>query len=219
MTFSIVARDERTGAFGVATATGGPVVGVLVPHARAGVGAIATQSYTNPFYGFEGLDLLAAGHAPDKVLDMITAADEGREKRQCIVVGADGVAAGWTGELAEPSRGHAIRDGVAVAGNMLANDDVISGVLSAYEAAMSLTLEERLLAALRGGQAMGGDKRGTRSAALKVFTDQPFPAVDIRADWSATPIADLETVFEATRTGPYADFFKDLPRSRKRPPE
>mgnify|MGYP000906405787 CR=1 FL=1 len=90
MTFSIVARDNETGALGVATATGGPVVGSLVPHAAAGVGAIATQGYTNPLYGYDGLDLLGEGGDARAVVESLITRDAGRDKRQIIVIDAQG---------------------------------------------------------------------------------------------------------------------------------
>src|SRR5271163_956997 len=98
MTFSIVARDARTGAFGAATATGTPVVGALVPHLAADVGAIATQGLsTNPFYGIRGLRLLEAGLTAEDVRRKLIGDDEGRESRQLIIIDRSGQAASWTG--------------------------------------------------------------------------------------------------------------------------
>lgn len=216
MTFSIVARDRATGAFGVATATGGPVVGVMVPHARSGVGAIATQSMTNPLYGIDGLDLLGAGTTATEVLEALTAADPDRDVRQCIMIGVDGPPAAFTGAKATPFAGHVTHEDFAVAGNMLANDDVIPAVVSGFIAAGDTPLADRLLAALESGEAAGGDRRGTRSAAIKVFADQPYPFVDIRVDWSTTPVAGLAEVLAATQADGYASFYKKLPRRQPR---
>ncbi len=213
MTFSIVARDTDTGAFGVATATGGPVVGSLVPHARAGVGAIATQSLTNPLYGSIGLDLLGGGVPAQEVLDQLTAADAGRESRQCVIIGATGPAVAWTGSKAEAASGALVADGVGVAGNMLVSTHVFEAMLEAYQASGTQPFEDRLLAALRAGAAEGGDYRGIRSAALKVYTSEPYPAVDLRADWSNEPVAQLAEILNATRSQGYADFFRQLPKS------
>lgn len=213
MTFSIVARDADTGAFGVATATGGPVVGSLVPHARAGVGAIATQSLTNPLYGTTGLDMLADGHSALNVLDYVTKADAGRESRQCLIIGTIGPAVAWTGSKAEGASGALVADGVGVAGNMLVSTHVFEAMLEAYQAAATQPFEDRLLTALRAGAAEGGDYRGIRSAALKVYTSEPYPAVDLRADWSPEPVAQLGEILNATRSQGYADFFRQLPKS------
>lgn len=211
MTFSIVARDPDTGALGVATATGGPVVGSLVPHARAGVGAIATQASTNGLYAYDGLDALARpGADAQGVLDALVAGDEGRERRQCLIIDNAGRTAVWTG--AECGQHADARTGanVAVGGNLLAGGAVIEAMLEAF-AGTSGALEDRLLAALVSGEGAGGDRRGTRSAALKVYLRAPFPAVDLRADWSPTAVADLAEVLAATRDPSYAEFFANVP--------
>ena len=211
MTFSIVARDPRSGAVGVATATGGPVVGSLVPHARAGVGAIATQSSTNPHYAFDGLDMLEdPGRTAREVLDRLVAADEGRHTRQCIIVDRHGGTAAWTGNACGEVAVSVARDNLALAGNLLADAAVLDSMAAAFDAA-SGELADRLLAALRAGNSRGGDRRGARSAALKVYTSHPYPVVDIRADWSETPINDLAQILAAVRDPQYADFFDDLP--------
>lgn len=211
MTYSIVARDAQTGAFGVATATGGPAVGSLVPHARAGVGAIATQGHTNPFYAFDGLAALEQGQSAEGVVYALTTGDADRERRQLILVDKTGRAAGWTGNDLDTVSGMVIETGMAAAGNLLANDRVIPEMVRAFDQSAG-PLELRLMAALKAAEAAGGDKRGTFSAALKVYTDQPYPAVDVRIDYSQTPITDLEKALEAVRTGDYAEFFARLPR-------
>jgi uncharacterized Ntn-hydrolase superfamily protein len=214
MTFSIVARDSRTGALGVATATGGPVVGSLVPHARAGVGAIATQSTTNPLYGFDGLDRLEHGGVPTDVLAGLTAADEGREHRQCLMIDAEGRKAAWTGAACTQFAGTLEDRDVLVGGNLLATPDVLPAMIDAF--LLPGALEDRLLAALVAGHSAGGDSRGARSAGLKVYTSEPYPAVDLRVDWSINPIAELGRVLAAAREHPYASFFQTIP-SRAHP--
>lgn len=210
MTFSIVARDPFTGALGVATATGGPVVGSLVPHARAGVGAVATQSSTNPFYGFRGLDRMARGEDPEAVLAGLVAADPDRARRQCAMIDAAGRTACWTGEACNPYAATLTAPDVAVAGNMIAGPGVLEAMIAAF--APQAPLEERLLAALEAGEAAGGDRRGTRSAALKIYTSEPYPFIDLRADWSDAPIAHLGAILGAVRDADYADFFRRVPR-------
>lgn len=211
MTFSIIARDAQTGSLGVATATGGPVVGSLVPHARAGLGAIATQSTTNPFYAIDGLRLLEDGRrSAQEVLDTVVGADDGREIRQCIIVDRQGRTAAWTGAQCTPEAAARTRPNLAVAGNLLADSAVLDAMLVAYDAADG-QLEDRLLAALAAGNAQGGDRRGIRSAALKVYADQPYPRVDLRADWSTAPIDELAAILAAVRAPDYADFFHGLP--------
>jgi len=211
MTFSLVARDPATGAFGVATATGGPNVGALVPYARPGVGAIATQSMTNPYYGYAGLDMLADGLDPETVLRELTAADEGREKRQCLIVGRAGHPAAWTGAEVLEARNCVIGDDVAAGGNMLLDRDVPAAAFKGFAGAAGQPLEDRLLAALQAGEKAGGDQRGTKSAALKVYLHEDYPLVDIRVDWSTTPISELAEVLRATRESDFQEFLGSIP--------
>lgn len=211
MTFSIVARDPETGSVGVATATAGPVVGSLVPHGSAGAGAIATQSLTNPYFGFDGLALLARQElSAQEVLDRLIAGDEGRNDRQCLIIDRRGATAAWTGSRCAEIAADIAREGVAVAGNYLADVGVLDVMIASFAAARG-RLEDRLLSALTAGDAAGGDRRGTGSAALKVYGARPYPAVDLRADWSAAPVADLARILAATRETDYAEFFDALP--------
>lgn len=211
MTYSIVARDSATGAFGVATATGGPCVGSLVPHARAGVGAIATQSTTNPYYGISGLDLLEQGLSATATLDQLLAADKGRETRQCIVIDKHGNTAQWTGAEAEPHAKHFTGENYAVAGNFLASDTVIDQIAATYAGHLDTPFAARLLAAMTAGETVGGDKRGTLSTALKIYQNEAYPAIDIRVDLSNTPLAELARILDAVQNGQYAEFFRSLP--------
>lgn len=211
MTFSIVARDPRSGAFGVACATGGPVVGSLVPHAAAGIGAIATQGNTNALYAFDGLALLADPRmSAEAVLQQVLAGDAGRDRRQCIMVDRQGRTAAWTGPACGRHAGALTEEGLAVAGNMLATEAVFAAMVAAYRQA-SGELGDRLLTALRAAEAAGGDERGIRSAALKVYTTEPYPALDLRADWSMRPLDDLAATLDAVRAPGYAGFFDSIP--------
>ncbi len=213
MTFSIVARDPKTGAFGVATATGGPCVGALVPHAASGVGAIATQGDTNPYFGIDGLALLGEGVPAAELVPRLTGADPGRATRQLIAIGATGQPAGLTGAEAIASAGLILGEHFAVAGNMLANDGVVAAIAAGF-AESSGPLVDRLLAAMTAGETAGGDRRGTRSAALIVCSHEAYADFDCRVDLSGTPLADLEAVVSAARSGAYADFVAARPRRR-----
>ena len=210
MTFSIVARDPRTGAFGVATATAGPMVGVLVPHARSGVGAVATQAMTNPYLGLDVLDGLGQGAAAS--LEAALALDGERERRQVVVVDARGGTAGWTGGRCEPFAAHHLGDGVAVAGNILSGPEVLEAMLAAYNEAEDTGLGKRLLAALTAGASAGGDRRGVGSAALKVFETEAYATIDLRVDWAEDPMAELTQLFGMATTGDYAEFITMVPR-------
>jgi len=211
MTFSIVARDPDTGAFGVATATGGPCVGALVPNIRAGVGAIATQGDTNPYYGIDGLRLLEQGRPATAIVDELVMPDAGRSRRQMIAIGGAGAPAMFSGNDLENVAGmHAEKD-FAVAGNMLENEAVLREMAAAFEAS-SARFEDRLLAALRAAQAAGGDKRGTQSAALLIYTDTAYATFDCRVDLSPDPIDTLANVVKLSREGEYAAFLAGRPR-------
>lgn len=212
MTFSIVARDPQTGAFGIATATAGPMVGALVPHTRSGRGAAATQAMTNPYLAFDALELLD-GRDAEAALQAALARDEEAALRQMIVVDQVGRTAAWTGQSCIAFAGHLCRDGVAVAGNMLAGPEVIADMLSAYLSLKGkVGFASTLLGALNAGAETGGDIRGIGSAALRVHGAESFAEVDIRVDWSKEPLVDLQGLLDRASGGPYAEFFSTLPR-------
>jgi len=212
MTLSIVARDPATGAFGVATASASLAVGAIVPHARAGVGAIATQGYsTNPTYGPDGLDLLAACGAAASVITALSEADEGRSRRQLVAIDSVGRTAAWTGEGNVPAMGHLCYEGFAVAGNMLAGEGVLAAMAGAYAAAPDGTFTERLLRAIRAGDRQGGDRRGRQSAALCVFGHERYALVDLRADDADDPIAELFRLYALSKDPGFVAFRNRLP--------
>jgi uncharacterized Ntn-hydrolase superfamily protein len=166
-TFSIAAADVAAGDVGVAVQSKYFSVGSVVPWARAGVGAVATQAAGIAGYGPQILGLLEQGRAPQEALDETLADDPGRQTRQLGVVTAAGSAAAWTGDECNEWAGHVVGDGFAVQGNILAGEEVVREMARAYEETNGL-LVERLLAALEAGQAAGGDRRGQQSAAIVV---------------------------------------------------
>ncbi len=200
-TFSIVAYDAKRQDLGVAVESRFPCVGSIVPHALAKVGAVATQSYSNPTYGPQGLDLLATGKGPEEVIRQLTASDVEAEKRQVGIVDAKGRAAAFTGKECFPWAGHRVGRGYACQGNILSGEGVVADMAEGFEAAEG-DLADRLLVALEAGQRAGGDRRGQQSAALLVvrekagyggFTDR---YVDIRVDDHQRPIEELKRVFQ-----------------------
>ncbi len=166
-TFSIVAADLAAGEVGCAVQSRYFSVGSVVPWARAGVGAVATQAAGVAVFGARALDELARGASPEEALERVLADDEGRETRQLGVVAADGRAAAFTGAQCLDWAGHRVGAGFAVQGNILAGPAVADGMARAYEETVG-PLVERLLAALEAGQAAGGDRRGQQSAAVVV---------------------------------------------------
>jgi uncharacterized Ntn-hydrolase superfamily protein len=196
-TFSIVAADPEAGEVGVAVASRFFAVGTVVPHAQAGVGAVATQAFANTTFGPRGLDLLARGLEPDETVEVLLRGDDDRERRQVGVVSADGVSATYTGEGCLTWAGGRRGPGYAVQGNILAGEAVVAAMEKAFLDSAGRPLAERLYAALVAGEKAGGDRRGKQSAALLVaregagyggWTDR---AVDLRVDDHAEPFEEL----------------------------
>ncbi len=200
-TFSIVAYDPGTRELGVAVQSKFLAVGAAVPWAKAGVGAVATQSYANTTYGPEGLKLLAEGLHPQEVLEKLNAADPGRNLRQVGIVDAKGRAAAFTGAKCFPWAGHLVGKNFACQGNILASGKVVEAMAEAFAKSRG-TLAERLLSALFAAQREGGDRRGQQSAALLVVKEKGVTAASTTAtstsEWTTTPPhrgaqADLRT--------------------------
>lgn len=211
MTLSIIARDPETGAFGVASATGGPAVGALVPHTRQGFGAAATQAMTNPYLALDALSYLEVGDA-EIALGKALARDAEADLRQIILVDAKGRTAGWTGAHCIGFAGHILEDGVAVAGNLLVGQKVLEAMMAAFRRTVSTGLAPALLRALQAGADQGGDSRGINSAVLKVQGSQAYLDTDLRIDLSDDPLRALDALLDQTDHGPYADFFAKVPR-------
>ena len=207
-TFSIVAADPATGEVGVAVASRFFAVGSVVPYARAGVGAVATQASANGRYGPEGLALLEQGVAPEQVVARLTRADEDPSRRQLGVVSAKGASATYTGPGATAWAGGRAGPNYAVQGNILAGEAVVAAMERAFLDTRG-DLSERLLAALLAGDAKGGDARGRQSAALLVarpgggfggFNDR---FIDLRVDDHAQPLRELARLLGIGRVNAY----------------
>ncbi|MGD8150653.1 DUF1028 domain-containing protein [Ornithinimicrobium sp. Y1694] len=195
MTWSITARCPRTGQFGVAVSTCVPAVGSLCPFAQAQIGAVATQSFVNPYLGTRGLQLLADGLSAQEVKEELLTFDPEPALRQFAIVDTQGRSAAFTGDQCDGWAGHHVGDGFVVAGNMLVGQDTITAAVEAFEHASAESLAERLVRALEAGQAAGGDKRGRQSAAVKVVSTEDYPLVDLRVDEHPDPVAELRRVF------------------------
>jgi uncharacterized Ntn-hydrolase superfamily protein len=196
-TFSIVAADPEAGEVGVAVASRFFSVGSVVPWARAGAGAVATQSNANTTFGPRGLELLERGASARETLDVLLRADGGRDGRQVGVVAADGGSATHTGPRCTAWAGGRSGPGYAVQGNILAGEAVVAALEKRFLETKGRPLAERLLESLLAGDAAGGDARGRQSAAILVaragggyngFTDR---AVDVRVDDHADPMAEI----------------------------
>ncbi len=195
-TFSIVGFDPQTGDLGVAVQSKFLAVGAVVPWARAGVGAVATQSWANTSYGPRGLDLLASGMSPADAIRSLTADDAQASQRQIGIVDASGRSATYTGEGCFDWAGGMCGRNFAAQGNILVGEETIRAMAENFEQSTG-ALWHRLVTALDAGQRAGGDKRGQQSAALVVvragggyggFNDR---LMDLRVDDAPAPIAEL----------------------------
>jgi uncharacterized Ntn-hydrolase superfamily protein len=191
VTWSIIARDRCSDAFGIAIASKFFAVGSFCPHGDGAVGALSTQSLPNPLWGYRGLRLLREGLPAKTVLDHLTLADRGADQRQLHIHDARGGIAVHTGSRCIGWAGHVVRERLSVAGNMLAGPQVVAASADAYEASTDSSFTRRLIEALAAGESAGGDKRGRQSAALLVWTTEEYPAVNMRVDDHIDPICEL----------------------------
>src|SRR5690348_3292713 len=215
MTWSIVARDSKTGQFGVAVATRFFAAGALVPHLKSRVGAIATQALVNVFYGTDGLRLLEQGAGAKDVVAKLVGADAGRDQRQVHVIDAQGRTAAHTGKSCIDWCCHLAGDNFSVAGNMLAGERVIGDTATAYSKNSALPFPRRLIAAMRAGEAAGGDKRGKQSAALVICGEEEWPDLNLRVDDHPDPLAELERLERVSRER-FVHFMAMWPNRRDR---
>ncbi|MDP2804166.1 MAG: DUF1028 domain-containing protein [Phreatobacter sp.] len=192
MTWSIIAKDEATGAKGIAVATRAFAVGSIVPYVDSDHGAVATQALANLTYGPRGLRLLREGLPAAEVLRVLLASDGGASHRQVHLMDAAGRFAAHTGADCIGWCGHAIHEGFSVAGNMLAGPEVIAETARVFADGTALPFPRRLIAAMHAGEAAGGDKRGRQSAALLIHTTEDYPLLSLRVDDHADPLAELE---------------------------
>lgn len=203
-TYSIVARDPKTGELGVAVQSHWFSVGSLVAWAEAGVGAVATQSFVQPSYGPDGLALMKQGVPAPAALQQLLDADDGAAVRQVAMVDARGNVAAHTGRLCIPAAGHHIGEGYSVQANLMLDDGVWPAMARAYETHTG-DLADRLLAALAAAQEAGGDIRGRQSAAIMIVRGQPTgkpfldQVVNLRVEDHATPVRELQRLVKLSR--------------------
>lgn len=214
-TFSIVGHCPRTNMLGVGVASKYLAVGAVCSHTQAGVGAVSTQAYGNPYLGIDSLALFQQGFTARQTLARVLKQDPGREKRQLLMVNHRGEAAAFTGSLATPWYGHHLGRGYAVAGNMLTGEVVIKAMADAFEQSVEEELAERLLKALEAGQQAGGDKRGRQAAHLQVVHTEAWKYVDLRVDEHPNPVAELRRIFEVAKRELFP--FRNLYPTRNNP--
>lgn len=200
-TFSIIGYDPVTKETGIAVQSKFLGVGAVVPWAKAGVGAVATQSFANTAFGPEGLELLEAGYSPQETIDKLIENDPDRELRQFAIINAAGDTAAFTGNECYDWAGDQQGTYCSAQGNILVSEETVKALADTFEKTTG-TLAERLLAALNAAQNAGGDSRGKQSAALFVvqeqggyggYNDRKF---DLRVDDHKEPIEELQRLYE-----------------------
>jgi uncharacterized Ntn-hydrolase superfamily protein len=200
-TFSIVARDEKTGELAVGVQSHWFSVGTAVPWAEAGVGAVATQSFVDKSYGIKGLELLKKGFTAQQALDSLTKADAGREVRQVAIIDSKGNVAAHTGKNCIQYASHIVGKNYSVQSNMMLGSKVCENMQKAFEASAGKPIAERVLIALEAAQKAGGDIRGMQAAALIVVSGdkniEPWNArtVDLRVDDAKQPLNELRRLY------------------------
>lgn len=205
MTFSLAGRCARTGMLGAVVTTSSIAVGSRCSHAASGVGAVLTQHTTDPRLGPLGLDLLRRGYAAANVVQAMAAATPRSDWRQLAVIDTQGETASFTGASCKPEIGESHgRDCVAL-GNILRSTEVPASMARAFEAEPNQPLAARLIAALRAGDAAGGELRPLVSTALIVVDRHPFAYVDLRVDSDPDPIGALARLWQEYE--PVADLY------------
>lgn len=204
-TFSIVARDKITGDMAVAVQSHWFSVGSLVSWGKSGVGVVATQSFVNPAFGPDGLQMMEQGNDAKETLKVLIAEDEGRDVRQVAMLDVNGNVSAYTGKKCIVSASHITGDNYSVQANMMLNDKVVPAMAKAFEENEDLPLAERVLQVLMAAQEAGGDIRGQQSAALIVvgatLAEHPWQdkKVDLRVEDHEQPVLELQRLLKMHR--------------------
>lgn len=196
MTFSLVARCEESGMFGLAVSSSSPAVAARCSHVRAGVGAVASQNVTDPMLGKKGLDLLEKGMSASQAIATLLASESNTEYRQVLIVDVNGQSAIHSGREALGIWTQAQAHNVASAGNLLASEHVPQAIVDEFSKSRG-HLGDRLISAMRAGLAAGGEAGPIHSAGLKIVDKVAWPVADIRCDWTeACPIEDIANAWQ-----------------------
>ena len=196
MTFSISARCPRTGQFGIAVSSSSPAVAARCAHARAGVGAVATQNITDPTLGPKGLDLMASGLSAPEALARLKAEGAHIDYRQIALIDAEGRTAGFSGTKTLGTHHIAEGENVVAAGNLLSSPLVPQAMVDAFSAAQG-PLGDRPVAAMKAALAAGGEEGPVHSVGMLIVDTVAWPVADLRVDWHETdPIGALADLWE-----------------------
>jgi uncharacterized Ntn-hydrolase superfamily protein len=205
MTFSLVGRCEQTGAVGAVIASASMAVAARCVAVRAGVGAVCSQSTTDPRLREALLEAMAGGQAAPDAVAAVTSGAQDIAYRQLAVVDAAGGAAVFSGRLALGEAAGVRAKGAAAAGNLLADRNVPAAMLAAFTERAGESLGDRLIAALAAGLEAGGETSPVRSAGLLVADSAPWPVTDLRVDWHDDPAGELAGLWQ--RWQPQADSY------------
>jgi uncharacterized Ntn-hydrolase superfamily protein len=214
-TFSIVAADVARGELGIAVASKFLACGAVVPWASAGAGAVATQSYSNTAYGPDGIRFMREGLTAEEALVRLLAEDPDRAFRQVGIVDARGGSAAHTGSSCHGWAGHQTGPGFAAQGNILVDEDTVKAMAASFQSSTGL-LSDRLVTALAGGEAAGGDRRGRQASAVYVvranagYGGKNDVLVDLRVDDHPDPVAELRRLLDLQHL-----YFGSSPQSEK----
>ena len=197
MTFSVIARCQRTGMFGIAIATRPMAIGAKCPFLRPAIGGLVVQANGDPRLGPLGLSLLEQGYSASKVLREIIDSDgpDNIEWRQIAVIDKDGKTAAYTGNVNEEWAGHTAKQDFAVLGNRLTSERTLTAMTAAFEGNPELELGDRLVKVLEAARDAGGQVAGQHSAALLVYNKKSYAWVDLRADEHDEPIGELRRLY------------------------
>ena len=200
MTFSVAGRCAETGMFGLAVSSSSPSVAARCAHARAGVGAVATQNVTDPRLGPKGLDLMASGLSAEEALVRLLADAPHAQYRQLTLIDAQGGTATWSGEKTLGTHGSARGTDVVAAGNMLTSTGIPQKMVEAFEAAKGQHLGNRLIAAMRAALAAGGEEGPVHSIGLIMVDKVSWNVADLRVDWTeGNPVEECAALWERWR--------------------
>ncbi|KKN05095.1 hypothetical protein LCGC14_1090750 [marine sediment metagenome] len=204
-TYSIVARDPKTGEMGVGVQSHWFSVGSIVSWGEAGVGVVATQALVNKSFGLRGLELLKLGKSPQEVIDVLLSDDEGKEVRQVSILDINGRVATHTGKKCIKKAGHRVGDQFSVQANMMLSEEVWGTMANSYKKNKDLPLPERIVKTLEAAESVGGDIRGRQSSALiMVAGEKPEnrwddPLIDLRVEDHQQPLKELNRLLRVYR--------------------
>jgi uncharacterized Ntn-hydrolase superfamily protein len=204
-TYSIVARDPKTGEMGVGVQSHWFSVGSIVSWGESGVGVVATQSLVNASYGLRGLELLKQKKTPQEVIEILISDDEGRDVRQVAILDINGRVATHTGLKCIKHAGHKIGQNYSVQANMMLSDEVWPAMATTFEDSTDLPLPERIIKSLEAAESVGGDIRGKQSAVLLVVAGEPTenkwedPKINLRVEDHSEPLRELKRLLKIFR--------------------